>query len=62
MAKILVVDDDKPILDVVKTILEMEGYDVETISHWRKLKHKNLTLLYLIFLLQEQKDGLFVKI
>src|ERR1019366_8901400 len=34
MAKILVVDDDKPILEVVKTILEKEGYDVETISDW----------------------------
>jgi CheY-like chemotaxis protein len=34
MAKILVVDDDKPILEVVKTILEKEGYDVEIISHW----------------------------
>jgi len=34
MAKILVIDDDKSILEVVKTILEMEGYDVETISNW----------------------------
>ena len=34
MAKILVIDDDKPILEVVKTILGMEGYDVETISNW----------------------------
>jgi CheY-like chemotaxis protein len=34
MAKILVIDDDKPILDVVKTILDNEGYFVETISEW----------------------------
>lgn len=34
MAKILVIDDDKPILDVVKTILSSEGYNVEIISHW----------------------------
>ncbi len=34
MAKILVVDDDKPILEVVKTILDNEGYVVETISDW----------------------------
>ncbi len=34
MAKILVIDDDKPILEVVQTILTNEGYDVETISDW----------------------------
>ena len=35
MAKILVIDDDKPILEAVKTILNNEGYVVETISDWR---------------------------
>ena len=40
MAKILVIDDDKHIPEVVKTILEMEGYDVETISHWRDVFEK----------------------
>ena len=34
MAKILVIDDDKPILEVVKIILDTEGYTVETISDW----------------------------
>ena len=34
MAKILVIDDDKPILEVVKIILSNEGYDVEIISDW----------------------------
>ncbi len=34
MAKILVIDDDEPILDVVKTILENEGYTVEIFSEW----------------------------
>jgi CheY-like chemotaxis protein len=35
MAKILVVDDDKPTLDVVKFILENEGYTVDTVSDWK---------------------------
>ncbi|HEV8084351.1 MAG TPA: response regulator [Chitinophagaceae bacterium] len=34
MAKILVIDDDKTILEVVNTILDNEGYVVETISDW----------------------------
>ena len=34
MARILVIDDDKPILEVVKTILDNEGYVVEIISDW----------------------------
>ena len=34
MPKILVIDDDEPILEVVKTILDGEGYTVETISNW----------------------------
>ena len=34
MAKILVIDDDKLILEGVKLILDEEGYVVETISDW----------------------------
>ena len=34
MAKILVIDDDKLILEGVKIILDKEGYVVETISDW----------------------------
>ena len=34
MGKILVIDDDKLILEGVKTILDEEGYVVETISDW----------------------------
>jgi len=34
MARILVIDDDKPMLEIVKSILENEGYVVETISNW----------------------------
>ena len=34
MTKILVVDDDKLILEGVKTILNEQGYFVETISDW----------------------------
>ncbi|MEO7961456.1 MAG: response regulator, partial [Ginsengibacter sp.] len=37
MAKILVIDDDKPILEVVQTILTGEGYEVETISDWAEV-------------------------
>jgi DNA-binding response OmpR family regulator len=60
MAKILVVDDDKPILEVVKTILENEGYDVEIISHWpdvfEKIKNYKPDLVILdIFI--EEADG-----
>jgi DNA-binding response OmpR family regulator len=35
MARILVIDDDKAVLEVVETILVKEGYDVEIISDWR---------------------------
>jgi DNA-binding response OmpR family regulator len=34
MAKILVIDDDKLILEAVKIILDEEEYVVETISDW----------------------------
>ncbi len=34
MAKILIIDDDVTILEVVKTVLSHEGYDVETVSDW----------------------------
>ena len=34
MAKILVIDDDKTMLEVVKIILDREGYVIETISEW----------------------------
>jgi len=34
MAKILVIDDDIPLLEAVKIILESEAYEVETISDW----------------------------
>ncbi len=40
MAKILVIDDDKDILEVVKTILGNEGHDVETISEWPEVYGK----------------------
>ena len=35
MAKILVIDDDKPILEVVKIVLESAAFEVEIISDWR---------------------------
>jgi DNA-binding response OmpR family regulator len=60
MAKILVVDDDKPILEVVKTILEMEGYDVETISHWPDVFEKIKTYkpnLVILDIFIEGADG-----
>lgn len=34
MARILVIDDDKPILELVKSILDNEGHVVETVSNW----------------------------
>jgi DNA-binding response OmpR family regulator len=60
MARILVVDDDKPTLEVVKTILDNEGFVVETISDWRgvfeKIKEYKPNLIILdIFI--EGADG-----
>ncbi len=40
MAKILVIDDDQPILEIVQTILTNDGYDVETISDWPEVYEK----------------------
>ena len=60
MAKILVVDDDKPILEVVKTVLELEGYDVETISHWPDVFEKIKTYkpnLVILDIFIEGADG-----
>ena len=60
MAKILVVDDDKPILEVVKTILEMKGYNVETISHWPDVFEKIKTYkpnLVILDIFIEGADG-----
>jgi DNA-binding response OmpR family regulator len=34
MARILVIDDDKPMLEMVRSILDNEGYVVETVSNW----------------------------
>lgn len=36
MDKILVVDDDEDILEVVKLILQMDGFEVETENRWEK--------------------------
>ena len=40
MHKILVIDDDKPMLEGVKTILNEEGYVIETISYWPRVFEK----------------------
>jgi len=37
MDKILVVDDDVDILTLVKMTLNMNGFDVETLSRWEKI-------------------------
>jgi CheY-like chemotaxis protein len=50
MAKILVIDDDIPTLEVVKIILESEGYIVETISDWLQVFQK----------IKEFKPGLII--
>lgn len=36
MDKVLVIDDDIEILNVVKLILTMDGFEVETESNWQK--------------------------
>ncbi len=60
MAKILVIDDDKNILEVVRFILSNEGYEVKIISEWAevfgKIKSYNPDLIILdIFI--EGSDG-----
>ncbi len=40
MAKILIVDDDKDILEVVQLLLTSKGYDVQTISDPENLSEK----------------------
>ena len=37
MKKVLVVDDDKDILTVVKILLTMHGFNVEAISRWEEI-------------------------
>ena len=47
MKKILVVDDERPISDIIKFNLTKEGYEVVTAfdgrKHWSSLKLKNQT-------------------
>ena len=47
MKKILVVDDERPISDIIKFNLTKEGYEVVTalmvVKHWSSLKLKNQT-------------------
>lgn len=40
MKKVLVVDDDKDILTVVKILLTMNGYNVEALSRWEDIFEK----------------------
>ena len=40
MNKVLVVDDDKDILTVVKILLTMHGFNVEAISRWEEVFDK----------------------
>jgi len=37
MKRILVVDDDLDILDLVRMALTMSGYDVQTVSRWEQM-------------------------
>lgn len=39
MKKILVVDDDKDILTLVKMTLTMNGYNTEVLSRWEAIDH-----------------------
>ena len=57
--KILVVDDDEAILDVVKIVLTNEGYDVETHTTGKQLYALNNSLPSLIILdvLLSGEDG-----
>jgi DNA-binding response OmpR family regulator len=57
--KILVVDDDEAILDVVKIILTNEGYEVETHTSGKQLysRESNLPSLIILDILLSGEDG-----
>ena len=46
--KILVMDDDRDILDAMKMVLEFNGYKVETCSNDQKIDYLNLPDLFLL--------------
>jgi DNA-binding response OmpR family regulator len=57
--KIMVVDDDEAILDVVRIILENEGYEVETHTSGKYLYNltDNLPALFILDVLLSGDDG-----
>src|SRR6478735_12547165 len=46
--KILVMDDDRDILDAMKMVLEFNGYNVETYSNDQHIDYSNLPDLFLL--------------
>jgi len=46
--KILVMDDDRDILDAMKMVLEFNGYKVETYSNDQHIDYSNLPDLFLV--------------
>jgi len=47
-ATILVMDDDRDILDAMKMVLEFNGYNVETCTNDHHIDYKNLPDLFLL--------------
>ena len=56
---ILVVDDDSGILDVIRTALEIEGYEVITADRWNRLfnNQNKLPRVILLDVLLSGQDG-----
>lgn len=60
MKKILVIDDDKGILEAVRAILEFDGFEVETTDRSEYIDHMeepNLPQVILVDFLLSGKDG-----
>ena len=58
MPKILVVDDDKDILEVTQALLTMKGYEVEVNDNWDDALHKIDTFKPQIILLDVFLNGI----
>lgn len=58
MGKILIIDDDKGVLDAMRAILEFEGHDVSTLAKFENLNFlKEKFSLILVDYLLSGKDG-----
>ncbi|MEO6812740.1 MAG: response regulator [Ginsengibacter sp.] len=57
MSKILVVDDDRDILQLVKTILTMNNFVVEALSRWEEINYAVISFKPDLILLDVSLNG-----